>query len=279
MKLTLRGHLGHLARLASDPAFLRRRLEIRRLQRLPRYTATVTTLLGKPFEIVDALAFLEMHEEIWERQIYRFHAARPDPFILDGGANIGLSLAYFKQAYPDSRIVAFEPDPAIFAVLERNLRRWGWTGVQLVPAALWTEAGSLPFYAEGSYGGRLARPDDPAGQIVSTVRLADYLAGRVDFLKLDIERGETRVLEDCAARLGNVDRLFVEHHGAASEPQELSRLLGLLSSSGFRWALHAGNDSPRPFEDRKLNMGNDVQVEVFAFRETPRLKIRKDNPV
>ena len=279
MRLSLRGHLGHWARLATEPAFLHRRLEIRRLERLPRYHPTVTTLLGKPFEIVDALTFLEMYEAIWERQIYRFPAERSNPLILDGGANVGLSVAYFKKAYPDSAVVAFEPDPAIFAVLERNVRRWGFRGVELVPRALWTQSGSLPFHAEGSDAGRIARPGDPPGDPVPTVRLSDYLDRRVDLLKLDIEQGETRILEDCAARLGNVDRLFVEHHGGASEPQELPRLLALLSAAGFRWALHAGNDSPRPFENRKLNMGNDVQVEVFAFRETPRLKIRKDDPV
>ncbi len=279
MRLSLRGHLGHWARLAKEPAFLRHRLEIRRLERLPRYTPTVTSLLGKPFEIVDALSFLEMYDAIWEQQIYRFPAERPDPLVLDGGANVGLSVAFFKQAYPLARVVAFEPDPAIFAVLERNVRRWGFSHVELVPKALWTEAASLPFYAEGSDAGRIARPGDPANEPVSTVRLSDYLDRRVDFLKLDIEQGETRVLEDCLARLGNVDRLFVEHHGAASDSQELPRLLALLSAAGFRWALHAGNDSPRPFENRKLNMGNDVQVEVFAFRETPRLKIRREDPV
>ena len=279
MRLSLRGPLGHWSRLAREPAFLRRRLEIRRLERLPRYTPTVTTLLGRPFEIADSLTFLEMYEAIWERQIYRFPAERPNPLILDGGANVGLSVAFFKEAYPLSSIVAFEPDPVIFAVLERNVRRWGFSSVQLVPRALWTEEVSLPFYSEGSDAGRIARAGDPAGEAVSTVRLSDYLDRRVDFLKLDIEQGETAVLEDCVARLGNVDRLFVEHHGSAAEPQELPRLLGLLSGAGFRWVLHAGNDSQRPFEHRKLNMGNDVQVEVFAYRETPRLRIRTDNSV
>ena len=158
MKLSLRDHLKHWGRLVSDSRFRRRRLEIRRLEKLPRYRPTTTSLAGRPLEIVDAASFLEMYEEIWEGQRYRFRPSGPHPYILDGGANVGLSVAFFSEAYPNSEIVAFEPDPEIFAVLERNVRRWDLNGVTLVARALWTSETTLSFLPEGSYGGRLGRP-------------------------------------------------------------------------------------------------------------------------
>lgn len=249
------------------------------MERLPRYTSTVTTLPGRPFEIVDALSFLEMFEEIWEREVYRFAARSEKPFILDGGANVGLSVAFFKKAYPQSEIIAFEPDQKIFAVLERNVKAWGLQGVSLVPRALWTDATTLPFLPEGSDGGRVARPGDPAAGRIQSVRLRDYLSRPVDLLKVDIEEGETEVLEDCHDLLGNVAHLFVEYHGAADRPQRLPRLLSVLAGAGFRLNIRAGKDSPQPFLARKLNLGNDLQVEIFAFRETPLLKPRSNNPV
>ena len=279
MKLTLKSHALHWARLLRDGPYRRSALERHRLEKLPPYTSTTTTLLGLPFEIVDAPSFLEMREEIWERGIYRFRPRREKPLILDGGANIGLSVFFFKQNYPDCSIVAFEPDDTLFKVLERNVRRAGFPGVELVPRAIWTEATTLPFYSEGSYGGRVARGGDPLTRSVRTVRLRDYLDRPVDLLKLDIERGETEVLEDCADCLERVDHLFVEYHGADGEPQKLPRLVTLLAEAGFRLNLHAGNDSPQPFLARKLNMGNDLQVEIFAFRETPRLPPRSNDPI
>src|SRR5262249_43943895 len=149
-------------------------------------------------ELVDAASFLEMYEAIWRRQMYRFPPRGPRPLILDGGANVGVSVCFFKEHYPDSSVVAFEPDDALFKVLERNVLRAGYQGVELVPRALWTEATLLPFYSEGSDGGRVARPGDPPGKSVRTVRLRDYLDRSVDLLKLDIEQGELAVLEDCA---------------------------------------------------------------------------------
>jgi hypothetical protein len=112
----------------------------------------------------------------------------------------------------------------------------------------------------------VARPGDAAARQVASVRLRDYLDRKVDLLKLDIEEGETDLLEDCRDRLGQVDHVFVEYHGAADRPQELPRLVSLLSGAGFRLNLHAGNDSVQPFMDRKINMGNDLQLAIFAFR-------------
>jgi FkbM family methyltransferase len=268
VRLSLRGHLGHLARLATDPRFRGHRREIRRLERLPRYRAATTRLLGQPFEIVDAASFLEMYAEIWEREAYRFVPAGGRPFILDGGANVGVGVAFFKRAYPDCEIVAFEPDPGIFAVLERNVRRAGYRDVTLVPRALWTAETSLGFRPEGGNAGRLARPGDPAGSAsVPTARLRDYLDRRVDLLKLDIEGAETEVLLDSADRLGNVRNIFVEFHGFASEPQGFPRLVTLLAEAGFRLNLHANNDSPRPLVERKVSAGMDLQFDLFGFRE------------
>jgi len=267
VRLSIKGHLQHAWRLASDGALRRHARERRRVERLPRYTPTVTTLPGRPFEIVDNLSFLEMFEEIWEREAYRFPAGTDSPFILDGGANVGLSVAFFKKAYPACEVIAFEPDARIFAVLERNVKAWGLQGVSLVPRALWTEATILPFLAEGSDAGRVARPGDAAARQVTSVRLRDYLDRKVDLLKLDIEEGETEILEDCRDRLAQVDHVFVEYHGAADRPQGLPRLVSLLSEAGFRLNLHAGNDSRQPFVARKINMGNDLQLAIFAFRK------------
>jgi FkbM family methyltransferase len=279
LKLSLKGHLRHWGRLATDSAYRRRAFERHRLEKLPPYTSTVTTLMGSPFEIVDAPSFLEMYEGIWVRQIYRFLPQHPRPFILDGGANVGVSVRFFKESYPGCSIVAFEPDDTLFKVLERNVQRAGSQGVELVPRALWTEAALLPFYSEGSDAGRVAREGDRKARSVRAVRLRDYLDRSVDLLKLDIEQGELALLEDCADRLMNVQNLFVEYHGEEGIPQKLPRLLTLLSEAGFRLNLHAGNDSPQPFVERKINMGNDLQLEIFGFRETSQLKSRTTLPV
>ena len=43
-------------------------------------------------------------------------------YVIDCGANIGMSITYFKRLYPKSKIIGFEPDPKIFETLKKNIR-------------------------------------------------------------------------------------------------------------------------------------------------------------
>jgi len=68
----------------------------------------------------------------------------PAGTFLDVGANIGLFSIYLRDRCPKARIVAFEPMPAVFAALERNLAAMDPPG-QAVPVGLGAEAGWAEF--------------------------------------------------------------------------------------------------------------------------------------
>jgi FkbM family methyltransferase len=253
---------GQRRRYAADQ---RRRREVARLLALPRYTATTSDLTGRTMELVDGPSFAWSWREIYKEEIYAFRAPHPAPYIIDGGANVGVSVLYFKDLYPGSEIVAFEPDPAVFAALERNVRAARVDGVTLVPRALWSSATTLPFHAEGADGGHLA-PGGAVAAAVSTVRLRDYLDRPVDFLKLDIEGAETEVLCDAADRLGAVARIYVEYHSVVGRAQTLPELLGILRDAGFRLHVQHCAVSPHPFLERRDYHGLDLQLHVFGVR-------------
>jgi len=270
LRETLRTGILHWGRLALRREYRRRHREIQRLRRIRRYQQTYTSLLGRRLELVDAPSFLGLYSELFEHEIYRFETLRKSPLIIDGGANVGVSVLYFKKLYPECRIIAFEPDPVIFAVLKKNCETFELRDVELIPKALWSSETMLTFQQEGSDGGRISQAEDRTNLIsVPACRLKDYLHTEVDLLKLDIEGAETEVLRDCADGLSNVRRLFVEYHSFEASQQTLDEILSILRELDFRIHMHCPVSSPRPFVNRSVNLGMDFQANIFAFRPSP----------
>jgi FkbM family methyltransferase len=178
------------------------------------------------------------YKDEFVRRIYDFRSSRPDPLIIDGGSNIGMSLLYFKHLYPKARVICFEPDPQILRVLEENIARNRLSEVTLVNAGLSGRAGTVSFLPDGRDGGRVVASDGMT--TVRMERLSTYLAEPVDFLKLNIEGEELPVLQEAAdsGTLRNVRELVVEYHGWAAGEQRLGELLALLDREGFRYLVH-----------------------------------------
>ena len=244
--------------------------EINRLRKLPRYQEGQTTILKYPIKYVDSASFVFIYDEIFIKEIYKFHSQKQSPYIIDAGANIGLSLIYFKQLYPDAQIVAFEPDQQVFDVLAYNVKTFNFNKTTLINKALWDEEAVLKFASEGADAGRIATDIDE-GQVVSlsTTRLREYLdhPHQVDLLKIDIEGAEMKVLEDCKDLLKNVENLFVEYHSFSSQSQDLHRLLEIMNQAGFRYNIqHVGVFSPHPFVKVKQHLNMDLQLNIFAYR-------------
>jgi len=249
-----------------------RERELYRLWKLKRYTPGGTNLLGTTVVFPDSRSFLYMHEEIFERCIYEMKTATEAPVIIDGGANIGLATMYFKRLLPRSRVIAFEPDSVIRGYFDRNIGAAGLKDVTVHPYALWSSETTLSFAAEGADGGRVLRDGADESPVaarmeVKTKRLLDYLTGPIELLKLDIEGAEGEVMRDCADGLGQVKYLFVEYHSFAGRPQSLGSILRILEGAGFKYHLSVPLFSERPFVARKVHLGMDNQLNVFAYRQ------------
>lgn len=68
-----------------------------------------------------------VYREVFEDRVYFRHGINlaPGEAVFDIGANIGLFTMFVKENFPDTTVHAFEPSPVIFAVLEKNVRRYG----------------------------------------------------------------------------------------------------------------------------------------------------------
>src|SRR5262249_28777728 len=187
------------------------------------------------FRIADTLSFYSSYREIFQQEIYRFHAASHSPIIVDCGANYGVSVVYFKQLFPDAKIIAVEADPEVFAILEWNISAHGLNDVTLINKVVAVESDPIPFHREGADAGRIHFMAGAKDVLtLPTIPLDQLLTQPVDFLKIDIEGAETDVLA-ASRRLDFVSQLMVEYHSFADSRQSLSTLLTTLTTAGFRY--------------------------------------------
>lgn len=219
-------------------------------------TGKSVTLLGYKVRINHGLTPFHLYEDIFVNHVYHFEAQRPDPFILDCGSNIGMSVLYFKHCYPRARVVAFEPDPTIFEYLRENVAENRLADVQLVQAALASKPGRITLNSDGEVASHIDayKPEGSTQnwtQVeVPCVRLRDYLAEPVDFMKVNIEGAEWEVLADCEGLLHHVREMNVEYHRLPGVPCTLHLILDLLHRNHFQYVVSdfglAMYGDPRP---------------------------------
>ena len=155
--------------------------------------------------------------------------------ILDFGANVGMSIRFWRMTYPGARVVAVEPDPGNLAMARRNAA--GDANVTLLHACVAARPRTvvLDRRSGSEYAFRMTEAGDQArgADAVDALTVPQVLerggiTGEVDLLKCDIEGAEAELFADCADWIGRVRALAVEVH----DPYTVERLQDDLRRAG-----------------------------------------------
>lgn len=142
-------------------------------------------------------------------------------FIIDCGANVGYTSAYFLAHLPDTKVLAVEPEDSNFEILCRNLKAYG-DRVQALQSAVWSHETGLVVVrpqhgGRGEWGTQVRecrdgeKPDVNATSIGSLLDRSGY--ERIDILKVDIEEAEAIVFgENYEGWIDRVDTFMIELH-------------------------------------------------------------------
>jgi FkbM family methyltransferase len=172
---------------------------------------------------------LEVFDQIFIDQEYSCLRDLEEPsLVLDLGANVGFSAAYFLSLFPKARIVAVEPDERNLTICKANLSPYG-DRVLLLHGAAWSRPTTLRLvrgaFADGrEWATQVEELIEEEGTSVGVQAwdvgsLIDMAGGRtVDLLKVDIERAELAVFGEAASSwLHRVRNICIELHGKDSE--------------------------------------------------------------
>lgn len=137
-------------------------------------------------------------------------------FIIDGGANVGYTAAFYAQRFPDATIIAVEPSRSNLAMLRRNCS--GYENVVILEGALWPDSTTVRIVNPGdeSWSFQVEASDDSGGVRAYTIEeiMDSYGIEAIDLIKLDIEGAERQLFESRSDRwLPRVKAIVVEIHG------------------------------------------------------------------
>jgi len=161
--------------------------------------------------------------------------------MIDAGANIGLVSIYLTAFFPNMEVVALEPNARNRSLLKHHLTRNKLTNVKVKPVGLWSHATQLcaDYTFRGGQDASFRLREAQSGE-KGTLETKDIAAimkeqawPQIDFLKIDIEGGETAVFGPKANLnwLTKTRMLAIEIH---DEFNCRDHIEGLLRDYGFQ---------------------------------------------
>ena len=198
---------------------------------------------------------------LWEPDITRLvrQRLRPSDAFVDVGANAGYYTLLGSRLVGESgTVIAIEPSPELFTVLQANISLNGAANVRAVNIAAADRPGRLPLFRGPSENTGLATvvPDQGLefdrlveAQPLSTLLHPDELKD-VRLVKIDVEGGEAEVVAgmEPLLRSGRDDlEVIVELHPEQLGPEGSERVLAIFRDAGFDAYLLENDYSPAAY--------------------------------
>ncbi len=140
----------------------------------------------------------------------------PVEYIIDAGANIGLSSVYLINKFPNSYIDALEIDKENIKIMDLNVCEYG--NINIIQKGLWGTSEVLRIKNPNAESWAfIVEPSDENDPLsFSSITIDDLMnvSGKqsIDILKIDIESSEKEVFSADTSWLKNVGTLFIELH-------------------------------------------------------------------
>jgi FkbM family methyltransferase len=235
---------------------------------VPRYRPHTVRIHQATLRVPDMTSFIYMYRDIFVNKLYAFPFVSSSPKILDLGANIGVSVLFFKLRYPDAEITAVESDPEVFKYLEKNILENNLRDTYLINKAVWNESTILDFYTEGADAGSLISGENRKKISVQSIDIRELLRDKqYDFVKMDIEGAERIVIPASREYLSTVRYIAVEYHSSQKQKQSFAEIATVLEECGFRLHIYPVRVSPTPLMHRRIQDGFDMQINIFGWQE------------
>lgn len=204
----------------------------------------------------------------------------PGDIVIDVGANIGwYTIIASRLVGRQGKVIAFEPEPSNFEILQRNVERSALSNVVTYNYALADIPGNQELYLSDDNLGdhRLFKGDEVRDKVNTKVSTLDHVIKRHDMfptiLKSDTQGSEALILQGGQEVLfgsGQRPTLLIEFwpYGLFESNSDPIAMANMLCSLGYR-IFEVSEANPKLIETNVYNLGyrvaNDLSPETGNF--------------
>jgi FkbM family methyltransferase len=200
-----------------------------------------TKLLGYIVHFRNHAELVNLFEEIFIFEVYRFRSSRPPSRVIDGGSNIGLAILYFKLKYPEAYVVGFEPVSDLFELLALNVTTNQLSRVEVFNQGLSEKAGPVVMYQNSNRStlnwSMFAQNVTSKAITCHSVLLSTIIEEDQEYaLKIDVEGSEIRIVQDLvwSGKIKRISEFIIEAHPAVVK-ELFPAMLNQLEANGFKY--------------------------------------------
>lgn len=164
------------------------------------------------------------------------------PVIIDAGANIGAATIWFRSIYPKSCVLAIEPDPENYRILNNNVI--AYPSIKIIKAAVGSKPGFVSLITnKQSWAIQTARSD--SGCAILTIPEAVKMVpnGVLLLVKIDIEGFEEDLFSENLEWINETFAIIIEPHDWLFPGKQISRnFQSALGTGDFEIFLNGGEN-------------------------------------
>ena len=196
---------------------------------LPKYSA--------PILLRNNTSDIGVFYQVFLAKSYNLNYYIDPKIIIDCGANIGLSAVFFKNKFPNAKVIAIEPELSNFELLEKNTKNYN--DIFCINSGIWNKSTNLKIKSNSSHWDFTVEEVDYKNEnTIPAISIRDILDNhgieQIDILKIDIEGSEKELFEeDYEYWMKRTKVLVIELHDGLREGASKS-FFGAISKFNFR---------------------------------------------
>jgi FkbM family methyltransferase len=174
-----------------------------------------------PIRLRKVKADLLLFKQIFVTEEYKFNCPITPKYIIDAGANIGLSALFFSKSFPAAKIIAVEVEKGNFDLLVENTQ--GYPEIETINAGIWPTTAKLEVVdtGRGPTGFMVREATEEATNVFDAISINDimnqYTLPHIDILKIDIEGAEKELLLQNSDWISRTKIIIIELHDNKKE--------------------------------------------------------------